>query len=132
MTGNSEIRIDKYLWAVRLFKTRTLATDACKKGRVVINEIHVKPSRVVLSGDIITLRRMPVTYTFKVLVPIGNRVSAKLVFQYIEDLTPEDEKSKLLVARMPGAFGVRDRGMGRPTKKERRIIDDLFDTLTEG
>jgi len=131
MTGSGEIRIDKYLWAVRLFKTRSLATDACKKGKVIIKGIPVKPSRVVLSGDIITLRRMPVIFTYKVLASIGNRVSAKLVSQYLEDLTPEEEKVKLLAARMPGAFGVRDRGMGRPTKKERRIIDDLFDNITE-
>jgi len=132
MTRSIEIRIDKYLWAVRLFKTRSLATDACKKGKVIIKGFPVKPSRVVVPGDIITLRRMPVIYTYKVLEPTGNRVSAKLVSQHIADLTPDEEKNKLLAARMPGAFGVRDRGMGRPTKRERRIIDDLFDNFTEG
>jgi len=132
MTDIGGIRIDKYLWAVRLFKTRSLATEACKKGKVIIQGVSVKPSRTVTRGDIITLKRMPVIYTYRVLEPLGKRVSAKLAGQYVEDLTPEEEKNKLLTATMPGAFGVRDRGMGRPTKKERRIIDDLFDNLPEG
>lgn len=128
---SKEIRIDKFLWAVRLFKTRSAATEACKKGKVIINNVAVKPSRPVATGDTITLRRMPVIYTYRIVAPLENRVAAKIVNQYIEDLTPEEEKIKLAAARMPGAFGIRDRGMGRPTKKERRIIDDLFDNLPE-
>jgi ribosome-associated heat shock protein Hsp15 len=131
MSGR-EIRLDKFLWAVRLFKTRTAATEACKKGKVLINSVAGKPSRPIAIGDTITLRRMPVIYTYCVVAPLENRVGAKIVGQYIEDLTPEEEKMKLTAAKMPGAFGIRDRGMGRPTKKERRIIDDLFDNLSEG
>jgi ribosome-associated heat shock protein Hsp15 len=130
--SSREIRLDKFLWAVRLFKTRSAATEACKKGKVLINSVAAKPSRSVTTGDTITLRRMPVIYTYRVVAPLENRVAAKIVNQYIEDLTPEEEKIKLTAARMPGAFGIRDRGMGRPTKKERRIIDDMFDNLGEG
>jgi ribosome-associated heat shock protein Hsp15 len=130
MSGTNEIRIDKFLWAVRLFKTRSLATEACKKGKVSIAGNAVKPSRIINAGDVITVRMMPVIYTYRILIPLENRVAAKLVGQYLEDLTPEEEKARLLAARMPGAFGIRDRGMGRPTKKERRIIDGLFDNLS--
>jgi ribosome-associated heat shock protein Hsp15 len=130
MSGTNEIRIDKFLWAVRLFKTRSSATEACKKGKVSIAGNAVKPSRIINAGDVITVRMMPVIYTYRILIPLENRVAAKLVGQYLEDLTPEEEKARLLAARMPGAFGIRDRGMGRPTKKERRIIDGLFDNLS--
>lgn len=130
--SSKEVRLDKFLWAVRLFKTRSAATEACKKGKVFINSAAAKPSRSIATGDTITLRRMPVIYTYRVVAPLENRVAAKIVSQYIDDLTPEDELIKLTAARMPGAFGIRDRGMGRPTKKERRIIDDMFDNLPEG
>jgi ribosome-associated heat shock protein Hsp15 len=130
--SSKEIRVDKYLWAVRLFKTRSAATEACKKGKVLINSIATKPSRLIAAGETITLRKMPVIYTYRIIAPLENRVAAKLVNLYIEDLTPEEEKIKLTAARMPGAFGIRDRGMGRPTKKERRIIDDMFDNFPEG
>ncbi|MBE0674318.1 MAG: RNA-binding S4 domain-containing protein [Bacteroidales bacterium] len=128
-TGTDNIRIDKFLWAVRLFKTRSSASEACRKGKVFVNDIQVKPSRNVIPGDTITLRKMPVVYTYKVIEPIENRVSAKIVARFIDDLTPEEEKNKLLATRMPGAFGARERGTGRPTKKERRIIDNMFDDL---
>ena len=130
--SSREIRLDKFLWAARLFKTRSAATEACKKGKVIINNVAAKPSRSITAGDIITLRRMPVIYTYRIVAPLENRVGAKIVNQYIEDLTPEEERNKLTAAKMPGAFGIRDRGMGRPTKRERRIIDDLFDNLSEG
>lgn len=122
MPDNKHIRIDKFLWAVRIFKTRSIAADACSKGRVIINEIHVKPSRAVTKDEIIIVKKPPVNYTYMIIDPIENRVSAKLVEKYITDLTPEEEKIKLHI-RQSGFTGYRDRGTGRPTKKERREID---------
>jgi ribosome-associated heat shock protein Hsp15 len=118
-----ENRIDKYLWSVRIFKTRALATEACRKGRVMISEMSVKPSRTIHTGDIITVRKPPISYTYKVLDPIQKRVGAKLVGNYMEDTTPQEELDKL---NMKDDFFVsRDRGAGRPTKKERRLLDNL-------
>jgi len=117
-------RIDKYLWSVRIFKTRALASEACKKGKVTIGGLSVKPSRSVYPGEIIQVRKMPVIYSFKVLDPIQNRVGAKLVSQYMENVTPQDELDKL---KMQDDFYIqRDRGTGRPTKKERRTLDNLL------
>jgi len=122
----SSVRIDKFLWSVRLYKTRSLASDECRKGRVVINNIQVKPSRVVEGNEIITVRKPPVTYTYRVIKPIENRVSAKLVSNFIEDLTPEQEKLKLEISH--SAFpGFRQKGLGRPTKKERRNLNRFID-----
>ena len=95
MTDNKAIRIDKFLWAVRIFKTRSIASEECKKGRIIINDIQVKPSRIVARGEIIIVKKLPVIYTYRILEPIENRVSAKIVGNYIEDLTPEEEKAKL-------------------------------------
>jgi ribosome-associated heat shock protein Hsp15 len=128
MTENKSIRIDKLLWSVRIYKTRSKASDECRKGRILINDIQVKPSRIVLSNDIIIVKKPPVIYTYRVIEPIENRVSAKLVGQFIEDLTAEDEKVKLDI-RHSVEVGYRDRGTGRPTKKERRLIDKLKDDL---
>ena len=89
MTDNKPVRIDKFLWSVRLYKTRSIASDECRKGRIIINNIQVKPSRIVLKDEIITVKKPPVIYTYRVIEPIENRVSAKLVDQFIEDLTPE-------------------------------------------
>jgi ribosome-associated heat shock protein Hsp15 len=122
MTDIKPVRIDKYLWAVRIFKTRSLAADACRMGRIMINDNPVKPSRSLARNEIITVRKPPVIYTFKVKELSENRISAKLVTNYIEDLTPENEKLKLEIHRS-GSAGHRKRGSGRPTKKERRIID---------
>ncbi|MCF8373614.1 MAG: RNA-binding S4 domain-containing protein [Bacteroidales bacterium] len=119
-----EVRIDKYIWAVRIFKTRSQATDACKKGRVSVNGIEAKPSRGIKPGDEIRIKRPPVVHTYKVLQPLANRVSAKLVPDYILDITPEEELHKLEQNKF-GGFFYRDKGTGRPTKKERRIIDNL-------
>lgn len=127
MPDHRNIRIDKFLWAVRIFKTRSLAAEACRKGRIIINNVHVKPSRTVVSKEIITVKKLPVTYTYEVIEPIEMRISAKLADNYICDLTPEDEKLKLNIARSEG-FGIRPGGFGRPTKKERRTIDRLNDT----
>lgn len=122
MPENKHIRIDKFLWAVRIFKTRSIAADACTKGRVIINEIQVKPSRAITKDEVIIVKKPPVNYTFRIIDPIENRVSAKLVEKFITDLTPEEEKIKLNI-RQSGFTGYRDRGAGRPTKKERREID---------
>ncbi len=119
------VRIDKYLWAVRIFKTRALASEACKKGRVQIDEMPVKPSRVVKSGDEINVRKMPVIYSYRVKEPIEKRVGAKIVHNHVEDITPQKELVKLEM--QDDFYTKRDRGTGRPTKKERRLLDDLQD-----
>ncbi len=125
MTGG--VRIDKYLWAVRVYKTRTQATDACRKGRVSVDRMPAKPSRMVSAGDVIQVKRMPVVHSYRVLEPIEKRVGAKLVEEYMEDITPPEELQKL---KMQDDFFVRrDRGTGRPTKKERRKLDDLRDDV---
>jgi ribosome-associated heat shock protein Hsp15 len=126
MTDNKTIRIDKFLWSVRIFKTRSIASDECRKGRIIINEIPVKPSRVVVSNEIIKVKKPPVTYSYRVIEPIENRVGAKLVEKYIEDLTPGEEKIKLNIRDSIGIIH-RDKGTGRPTKKERRQIDKIID-----
>jgi ribosome-associated heat shock protein Hsp15 len=122
MADNKPVRIDKFLWSVRLYKTRSLASDECRKGRIIIKDILVKPSRIISSGEIITVKKPPVTFTYRVVEPIENRVSAKIVNQFLEDLTPDTEKVKLDI-RQSGGIGNRERGTGRPTKKERRLID---------
>lgn len=124
MTETKGVRIDKFLWSVRLYKTRSIASDECRKGRIIIKEIPVKPSRMVLSGEIITVKKPPVNFTYRILEPIENRISAKVVSQFIEDLTSEAEKAKLDVRQAAGIV-YRDKGTGRPTKKERRLIDKL-------
>ena len=102
MTENRSIRIDKFLWSVRIYKTRSIASDECRKGRIIINDIQVKPSRIVLSNEIIIVKKPPVIYTYRVIEPIENRVSAKLVGQFIEDLTAEEEKVKLDIRHAVG------------------------------
>ncbi len=124
MITENNLRIDKWLWAVRIFKTRSQAAEACKKGKVLIDDIQVKPSRVIKLGEIITVKHPPVNYQYKVLGLLGKRQSAKIVVDYVEDITPEEEKEKLEIKRYTG-FEIRDRGVGRPTKRERRLIDDL-------
>ena len=118
------LRIDKWLWAVRIFKTRSQASEACKKGRILIEDLQVKPSRIIKKGEIVFVKSPPVTYQFKVLGLLGKRQSAKIVVDYVEDITPEEEKLKLDMKRFSG-FEIRDRGIGRPTKRERRLIDQL-------
>jgi len=119
------VRIDKYLWAVRLYKTRTLATEACKKGKVSVDDMPAKPSRTVSAGDVIEVRKMPVVYSYRIKDPIEKRVGAKIVDQYVEDVTPQEELQKLDM--QDDFFIKRDRGAGRPTKKERRLLDDIQD-----
>ncbi len=127
MPDSEKLRIDKFLWAVRIFKTRTLASEACRKGRISVKNVQVKPSHTVEPGEIIVVKKLPVTYTYKVLMLNGNRVSASQAGYYILDITPDEEKSKLAISRS-SAFGIRPRGLGRPTKKERRTSDRLSDT----
>jgi ribosome-associated heat shock protein Hsp15 len=130
MVDDKTIRIDKFLWSVRIFKTRSIASEECRKGRIIINNVQVKPSRVVTKNEIITIKKPPVIYTYRVLEPIENRVSAKLVEQFIEDLTPEEEKIKLDFTQTGGTI-YRDKGTGRPTKKERRLIDRITDDMND-
>jgi ribosome-associated heat shock protein Hsp15 len=130
MSPGESIRIDKYLWAVRIYKTRSQAADECRKGRVQINNFQVKPSHTVSANQIFTVRKPPVTHTYQVIFPIENRVSAKLAAEYLRDLTPEDEKIKTALARSSG-FGIRPKGFGRPTKKERRSIDRLNESTDD-
>lgn len=119
-----EARIDKWLWAVRLYKTRSMATDACKKGQITMNGLPMKPSKSIKEGDIINVRKPPVTYTFKVLQAIENRVGAKLVPEMLENLTPKEQYEILEMNKISG-FINRARGTGRPTKKDRRELDDF-------
>lgn len=119
---SSEARIDKWLWAVRIFKTRTIAAEACKKGRVSVNGVQVKPSRMVKEGEVVQVRKPPVTYSFKVLQAIEKRVGAKLVPEVMENVTTPDQYELLEMNRISG-FVDRARGTGRPTKKERRSLD---------
>ena len=127
-----EARIDKWLWAARIFKTRTIAADACKNGRVMVNDVQVKPSRMVKVGDKVSVRKSPVTYSFKILKTIEQRVGAKLLPEIYENVTPPDQYELLEMTRISG-FVDRQRGMGRPTKKDRRQMDaflsleDFFD-----
>jgi ribosome-associated heat shock protein Hsp15 len=128
MSGKENIRIDKFLWAVRIFKTRSLASDACRKGKIIINNIQVKPSRIITVNETIIVKKLPLVYSYSVTEPIENRVSAKLVHLYVNDITPEEERAKLLNRELSG-FGYRNKGSGRPTKKERRNIDILNEGL---
>lgn len=124
-----DVRIDKYLWSIRVYKTRTDATDACKGGKVRLNGFDVKPSRSVKVGDMITARKGPVAYTYKVLELIDKRQGAKLVPRYAENLTPQEELDKFRVP-VETFFLKRDRGAGRPTKKDRRQMDMLWDSMS--
>jgi ribosome-associated heat shock protein Hsp15 len=126
MTLTEKVRIDKWLWAMRLFKTRSLATEACKKGRIIIRGNEVKPSHEVKPGEMVFVRKLPVIYTVKILALTQNRLPAQKVKEYMEDLTSPEELEKLKIK--DGAFFIRDKGTGRPTKKERRLLDDIFNT----
>ncbi|SHF86743.1 heat shock protein Hsp15 [Mariniphaga anaerophila] len=120
------VRIDKWLWAVRVFKTRSQATEACKKGRVVIEDLPVKPSREVHPGEVVKVRKPPLTISLKVLAVADKRMSAKLAVDFVEDVTPPEELEVLEMQKQMNWIS-RDRGAGRPTKRERRKLDDFFD-----
>ena len=124
----TEVRIDKWLWAVRLFKTRTLAAEACKKGKVIIQNVQVKPSRNVKVGDVVCIKRNPILFSFKVIALAENRMNAKLVAEFMENVTTADQLELIELAKLAGQSG-RDRGAGRPTKKERRDIEEFTEPI---
>ncbi len=124
----ADVRIDKFLWAIRAFKTRNEAAEACKGGKVKIGQVNAKPSKLVQPGDVLRVRKGAVTYVYKVLQPIEQRVGAKLVPNFAENLTPQEELDKLR-APVETFFLSRDRGAGRPTKKDRREIEQIWDAI---
>lgn len=130
-----EVRIDKWIWAMRIFKTRTIAAEACKKGRVMVGDVAVKPSRTVKPGDIVSVRKPPVTYSFRVKAVTENRLGAKLVPDYMENITPQSQLDLLDVIKISG-FIDRRKGLGRPTKREGRQLEEftsqVFDDSTRG
>ena len=121
----NEARVDKWLWAARIFKTRSIAADACKNGRVTINGVNLKPSHIIKAGETICVRKSPITYSFKVLQAIENRVGAKMIPEVLENVTPK-EQFELLEMNKIGGFVNRASGLGRPTKKDRRSLDDFI------
>jgi len=119
-------RIDKWLFAVRLYKTRSQASEECRKGKVTIGGMNVKPSRELKVGEIIQLRRPPITRSYKILALTENRMAAKLVPEFLVETTPASELEILEVQKNMSVYN-RERGSGRPTKKERRDLDDFFE-----
>lgn len=128
---NNTARIDKWLWAARIFKTRSIAASACKNGRVMIGGVNVKPSHTIKGGDVINVRKPPITYSFKVLKAIEQRVGAKLLPEIYENVTRKDQYELLEMSRISG-FVDRARGTGRPTKKDRRQIDAFVEPAMFG
>ena len=126
-----EVRIDKWLWATRIFKTRTIASDACKKGRVTINGVNVKPSHSIRVGTVVEVRKPPVTYSFEVIGLVENRVGAKLVPNYLRNVTSSEQYELLEMVRISG-FVNRQKGLGRPTKKEGRELAQFTETAFFG
>lgn len=116
----AEARIDKWMWAARIFKTRTIAAEACKKGRICINGVQAKPARMIKPGDVIQVKKPPITYSFKVLQAIEKRVGAKLVPEIMENVTTPDQYELLEMSKISG-FVNRAKGTGRPTKKTDEI-----------
>lgn len=124
---SEQARIDKWLWAVRIYKTRSIAAEACKKGHISIGERTLKPAHLVKVGDVVKVRKSPITYSFRVLKAAENRVGAKLVPELMENITPKEQYEILEMSKISG-FVNRMRGTGRPTKKERREIDSFIDS----
>ncbi|MDR3705955.1 MAG: RNA-binding S4 domain-containing protein [Paludibacteraceae bacterium] len=122
----TEVRIDKWLWAVRLFKTRSLAVEACKKGKVTINGVAAKPSRNVKVGEVLLIRKPPIVYSFKVLALAENRMGAKLVPNFMKNVTAKDQLEMLELMKLTGDLN-RAKGLGRPTKKDRRELDSYVE-----
>ena len=125
---DKSVRLDKWLWAVRIYKTRSDAADACRTNKVLVNGYYAKPSREVKPGDATTVKKMPVTYSFRVVELVSSRQPAKEVPRYAENVTPQEELDKLNIPKL-SIFVQRDRGSGRPTKRERREIDSLMGEL---
>jgi ribosome-associated heat shock protein Hsp15 len=121
-------RLDKFLWSIRVYKTRSEAADACKSGKVKVNGIEAKSSREVKPSDTVSVRKNIVTYQFRVITPVDKRQPARLVEEYVQNITPQNELDKLNVPK-ESLHMSRDKGTGRPTKKDRREMDDLMDTL---
>lgn len=124
-------RIDKWLWAARIFKTRSIAADACKNGRVTIKGINVKPSHTIKAGEVVSVKKPPITYSFEVLQTIEKRVGAKLVPEVYKNVTDARQYELLEMSRISG-FVDRARGTGRPTKKDRRQLDAFVDPTLFG
>lgn len=124
-------RIDKWLWAARIFKTRSVAADACKNGRVTINKVNVKPSHTIKAGEVVNVKKPPVVYSFKVLKTIEQRVGAKMLPEIYENVTDPKQYELLEMSRISG-FVDRMRGTGRPTKKDRRALDAFVDPVMFG
>ncbi|MBO7408574.1 MAG: RNA-binding S4 domain-containing protein [Paludibacteraceae bacterium] len=123
-----EVRVDKYLFAMRIYKTRSIATEECKKGRVTMNGAEIKPSRTFQVGDKFSVRKGPITYSYEVLQLSENRLGAKLVPEYLRDITAPEQLEILELAKIAGHSG-RDRGTGRPTKKDRREIEQFISSI---
>ncbi len=121
----NEVRVDKWLWATRIFKTRSIAAEACKKGKVFMRDTAIKPSAMVKVGDIIKVRKPPVTFSFEVLDLTQNRVGAKLVQNFMKNVTPPEEYEALELQKLSGYID-RAKGTGRPTKKERRDLEQFI------
>ena len=122
----NDVRIDKFLWAVRLFKTRSIATEACKKGKVILNGEKTKASKTISIDDIIAIQKSPIEYTYQIKELLRNRVKASLVNLYLNDITPKSELDKLEEIKMSKVEYYRPKGTGRPTKKDRRLLNDLW------
>ncbi len=120
-----EIRVDKWLWTTRVFKTRSIAADACKKGRVTIGNRSAKPAMTVKVGDVVRVRKSPITFSFKVVGITSNRVGPKLVENFLKNVTPPEEYQILELQQLSGYQG-RAKGTGRPTKKDRRDLDQFM------
>ena len=127
---NNEARIDKWLWAARIFKTRTIAAAACKKGQVSLGGVQLKASRMIKAGDVVSVRKPPITYSFRVLQPIERRVGAKLIPEVLENVTTPDQYELLEMSKIGGFVG-RAKGTGRPTKKDRRSLEDFQNEVPE-
>lgn len=130
MDSSSEARIDKWLWAARIFKTRTIAAAACKKGQVSLGSTQLKASRMIKAGDVVSVRKPPITYSFRVLQPIERRVGAKLIPEVLENVTTPDQYELLEMSKISGFVG-RAKGTGRPTKKDRRSLEDFQNEVPE-
>ena len=126
----NEARIDKWLWAARIFKTRTIAAAACKKGQVSMNGTQLKASRTIKAGDVVSVSKPPITYSFRVLQPIERRVGAKLIPEILENVTTPDQYELLEMSKISGFIG-RAKGTGRPTKKDRRSLEDFQSEVPE-
>jgi ribosome-associated heat shock protein Hsp15 len=126
-----EVRIDKWMWATRIFKTRTIAVEACKKNRIMINGVNVKPSRMIKTGDVIQVRKPPMTYSFEVLALTERRMGAKSVPGHLKNITPPEEYEIQEMSRLSG-FIDRAKGLGRPTKKDRRELEQFAGPSGDG